>query len=155
MASWAFKRVCVCIKEALGPQLERSACRGLERACRRCRPAWQVGLVDRPWNTALAFLPDAARLGGEGGAGGLGHVVLAGTGYHKLRLYDTRAGKRPQAELAFGEARITALAPEPDGAAGGLANANSTLCFLALLCLALREWRLRFGAQAGRARAAV
>ncbi|GAB4816703.1 hypothetical protein N2152v2_003749 [Parachlorella kessleri] len=83
----------------------------------------KVGLVDKPWNTALAFLPDVARGAAPTAAGssqgssdsGSGNVLLVGTGYHKLRLYDVRAGKRPQAELAFGDARITALAPEPDG----------------------------------------
>ena len=76
----------------------------------------QLGLVDKPWNTALAFLPDAAReapAAAGSSDSGSGNVLLVGTGYHKLRLYDVRAGKRPQAELAFGEARITALAPEP------------------------------------------
>lgn len=77
----------------------------------------KLGLVDRPWNTALCFLPDAAAAAAASGdgSGSSGHVVLAGTGHHKLRLYDVRAGKRPQADLSFGEARITALAPEADG----------------------------------------
>jgi hypothetical protein len=34
---------------------------------------------------------------------------------HKLWLYDMRAGRRPQLDLSWGEARITALAPEQSG----------------------------------------
>ena len=37
-----------------------------------------------------------------------------GTLQHKVRLYDT-SFRRPQLQLDFGEARITALAPEPSG----------------------------------------
>jgi ribosome biogenesis protein NSA1 len=68
-----------------------------------------VGLPDRPWNSAAAFLP-----------GGGGSKVVVGTGYRKLRLYDSKAGKRPQLDVAFGEARVTALAPQADGARGPL-----------------------------------
>jgi len=64
----------------------------------------KVGLVDKPWNSAIAFLP-----------GSHGTRVVVGTGHHKLRLYDVTVGKRPQMDVSFGEARITALAPEPDG----------------------------------------
>jgi ribosome biogenesis protein NSA1 len=80
----------------------------------------RTGLPDRPWTTALAFLPEGA----EGAAEGDGNAsrpasaarLVAGTGAHKLRLYDAAAARRPQLELAFGEARITALAAEPGGA---------------------------------------
>lgn len=41
--------------------------------------------------------------------------VLLGTAKHKLRLYDVRHGRRPVLDISFGEARITALAPESDG----------------------------------------
>lgn len=34
---------------------------------------------------------------------------------HKLWLYDARAGKRPQMELDWGKARVTALAAQADG----------------------------------------
>ena len=37
-----------------------------------------------------------------------------GTLQHKVRLYDTRF-RRPQLQVDFGEARITALAAEPSG----------------------------------------
>ena len=39
-----------------------------------------------------------------------------GQGKHKLRVYDTKC-RRPVLQLAWGEARITALAPEPSGGA--------------------------------------
>ena len=63
-----------------------------------------VGLVDRPWNTAIVFLPPASNSsssagGGSadtGGGSGSGSRLLVGTGYHKVRLYDSEAGKRPQ-----------------------------------------------------------
>lgn len=70
-----------------------------------------VGLVDKPWNTALAFLPPASSSSGSRGdeAGGPGTAdscgaacgsrLLVGTGRHKVRLYDASAGKRPQMEL--------------------------------------------------------
>ncbi len=41
---------------------------------------------------------------------------------HKLWLYDLRAGKRPQLDLAWGDARITGLAAEPGGARVWVAN---------------------------------
>lgn len=40
--------------------------------------------------------------------------VVVGTLQHKVRLYDTRL-RRPQLQLDFGEARITALVAEPSG----------------------------------------
>ena len=71
----------------------------------------KVGLVDRPWNSALAFLPGSA-----------GKKIVIGTGLHKFRLYDESVGKRPQIDIAFGEARITAVAPEADGSRCWVAN---------------------------------
>lgn len=64
----------------------------------------KVGLVDKPWNTAVAFLP-----------GSNGTKILVGTGFHKLRLYDTAIGKRPQLDVLCGTARVTALATEARG----------------------------------------
>ncbi len=64
-----------------------------------------LGLVDKPWDAALAYLP-----------GGDEKRVVVGTGYHKLRLYDVRAQRRPVMEVGFGEARVTAVAPDHDGA---------------------------------------
>lgn len=90
------------------------------------------GLLDKPWVTAVALLPSAgssragsigstssagataAGGGGEGVAAPAVHVVT-GTAHHKLKLYDLRAGRRPQLAVEWGEARITALAPEPTG----------------------------------------
>lgn len=72
----------------------------------------RIGLVDKPWTSAAAFHPgsDAMR-------------VWTGTGHYKLRLYDTAASKRPVTEVAWGAARVTALAPEPDGGRVWVANA--------------------------------
>ncbi len=81
----------------------------------------RVGLVDLPHVTAVAFLPAAAAAppgpaGAEPEEAGPPPLrLLAGTAKHKLWLYDLAAGKRPQLEVAWGETRVTALAPEPDG----------------------------------------
>lgn len=34
---------------------------------------------------------------------------------HKLWMYDLRVGKRPQVDMEWGDARVTALAADPDG----------------------------------------
>lgn len=63
----------------------------------------RIGLVDKPWNTAVAFLP-----------GSDGQKIVVGTAYHKLRIYDVKS-KRPAVDMQFGEAKVTALAPQSDG----------------------------------------
>lgn len=63
----------------------------------------RIGLVDKPWNTTAAFLP-----------GSDGQRVVVGTAYHKLRLYDVKS-RRPALDLEFGEAKVTALAPQGNG----------------------------------------
>ena len=63
----------------------------------------RIGLVDKPWNTAAAFLP-----------GSEGQRVAVGTAYHKLRIYDVKS-KRPALDMEFGEAKITTLAPQSNG----------------------------------------
>jgi hypothetical protein len=79
-------------------------------------------LVDKPHITALAYLnpSSAGSSEGAGGGGGEGDAVVrqrfvAGTGASKLLLYDSAAGKRPQAEVAWGGTRVTCLTPEADG----------------------------------------
>ena len=63
----------------------------------------RIGLVDKPWNTAAAFLP-----------GSYGQKVVVGTAYHKLRLYDVKS-RRPAVDIEFGEAKVTALAAQTNG----------------------------------------
>ncbi|KAA6423488.1 MAG: hypothetical protein FRX49_06548 [Trebouxia sp. A1-2] len=63
----------------------------------------RIGLVDKPWNTAAAFLP-----------GSDGQKVVLGTAYHKLRLYDVKS-RRPALDIDFGEAKVTALAAQTNG----------------------------------------
>jgi len=63
----------------------------------------RIGLHDRPWNTAVAFLP---------GSGG--QKLVVGTGEHKVRVYSVEQ-RRPRLSVEFGEARVTALAPTADG----------------------------------------
>ena len=69
----------------------------------KCGKPNMIRLVDKPHNTAVAFLP-----------GSHGHRLVVGTAYHKLRLYDLKS-KRPGLDLEFGEAKITAIAPQRDG----------------------------------------
>ena len=78
----------------------------------------KVGLSDLPWNSAVAFHPNSEAI-----------KVWVGTGYHKIRLYDRAAGKKPQLEVAFpnGAARITALAPEPNGNRCWVADAQGKI----------------------------
>ena len=102
----------------------------------------RVGLVDPADVTAVTFIPKALTLIErpeeeaqalpiqlQGGGRGDGQEkaqeevsqqlpqqrVLVGTGKHKLYLYDPRVGKRPQLEVSWGEARVTALAAQEDG----------------------------------------
>ncbi|KAL4424916.1 hypothetical protein ABPG77_009645 [Micractinium sp. CCAP 211/92] len=87
-----------------------------------------VGLVDRPWNTAVAFLPPASPSSStEGSSSAPGSRLLVGTGHAKVRLYDAEAGKRPQMELTWGDARITCLALEPDGQRCWLGNGKGRI----------------------------
>jgi ribosome biogenesis protein NSA1 len=95
-----------------------------------------VGLVDKPWNTAVVFLPavveDAndAREFGVGGSGGTQGGrdgtesarsssksaiprIVVGTALKKLRMYDPFIGKRPQLDVVFGDGRVTAVAVDP------------------------------------------
>jgi ribosome biogenesis protein NSA1 len=87
----------------------------------------RVGLVDKPYTTALAFLPGsgtaangssnesaAAGTSGEDGAG-ISLRFIAGSATAKLHVYDTAAGKRPQQQAVFGESRVTAVAVDPEG----------------------------------------
>ena len=95
--------------------------------------------MDLPNITALAFIPSPSGPTGPAAAAAAGAQgpgdesdgppplkVLAGTAQHKLWLYDLKIGKRPQMDLAWGEAKITALAPEPDGEHLGLHSALYT-----------------------------
>lgn len=94
----------------------------------------RVGLVDKPFPTAAAFLPSsgdsaasngaaataaAAQAGtsgqGEEAGSSISRRFVVGSAVAKLHVYDTAAGKRPQQEAVFGESRITALAVQPDG----------------------------------------
>ena len=62
-----------------------------------------IGLMDPPWNTAVAFLPGTS-----------GSQIVVGTGMHKVRLYKTEQ-RRPLLTVSFGESLIMALAPHSDG----------------------------------------
>ena len=44
-----------------------------------------------------------------------GSCFVVGTAHHLVRLFDVRAHRRPVLQVDFGESRITALQPEPDG----------------------------------------
>lgn len=57
------------------------------------------------WVTDIGFVPGTAHQ----------PVIAVGTGYHQLRLYDTRAQKRPVYSKEYGKAAITALSCAEDG----------------------------------------
>jgi ribosome biogenesis protein NSA1 len=86
----------------------------------------RVGLVDKPYPTAVAFLPSskafaangtaAAGTAAEGGdSSSISRRFVVGSATAKVHVYDTAAGKRPQQEAVFGESRITALEVPPSG----------------------------------------
>jgi WD40 repeat protein len=62
----------------------------------------KVGICDKPWNSAMAFNPLQED----------GSQIIVGTGHGKLRLYDTKVGKRPQLNVPFKEHRISSIAPD-------------------------------------------
>ena len=70
----------------------------------------RLGLSDRPWVSALGWMPDAAQTGPD--------CLVAGTGYHELRLYDSRQSRRPSLRATFGESRVTQVLPEGRGRPG-------------------------------------
>ncbi|MEW5311265.1 MAG: hypothetical protein WDW38_002996 [Sanguina aurantia] len=74
----------------------------------------RCGLTDLAHITALAFLPTPAPTSPEEPLTDA-RRVLVGTAKHKLWLYDTAAGKRPQLEVSWGECRITSVVAELDG----------------------------------------
>ncbi|WIA20130.1 hypothetical protein OEZ85_005980 [Tetradesmus obliquus] len=93
------------------------------------KPHRQTLLVDKPFTTAVAFLPGsssssdsgakqaaaAAAADEDAGDAAVKLRFVAGSAASKVYVYDTAAGRRPQKEVIFGETRITALAPERDG----------------------------------------
>jgi len=112
----------------------------------------RIGLVDKPFTTAVAFLPNssegavdssspASAAAGPSGRseddGAVSMRFMAGSAAAKLQLYDTAAGRRPQQEVVFGEARVTALAVEPDGTwcshGGCCVGFGITLCLVPAL----------------------
>lgn len=76
----------------------------------------QTGLMDPAWTSAVAFVPGSAC-----------RRVVAGTGHYKLRVYDLDHGRRPRLEVAWDEARVTAVAPTPDGAYCWVANGRGAV----------------------------
>ncbi len=66
----------------------------------------KVGFCDKPWNSAVVFNPLVAD----------GSQIIVATGHGKLRLYDTKVGRRPQMNVPFKERRITCVSP--DGSEG-------------------------------------
>ena len=66
----------------------------------------RLGLVDRAGGTAVCFLPDsdeqvAAAPASPGGIRCSGTLVAVGTGTGRVRLYDTRHGKRPVSSVVL------------------------------------------------------
>jgi hypothetical protein len=72
-------------------------------------------LQDQPWTTCAQWLS----------SGQYKDCFVCGTGQHKLRLYDTRAQKRPLFETGWRDAKITSLAA--DDAAVWAANTKGCI----------------------------
>lgn len=64
-----------------------------------------------PLPLPVPYVASAAFLDGHEG----GNVVAVGTGRHEVRLYDTRASRRPVWRTDFGECRIACVCAEPPG----------------------------------------
>ena len=80
------------------------------------RPDRVTHLMDLPWTTCLTWLP----CGSE-------HRLVSGTAHHKVRLYDTKAQKRPVFELRWRDARVTRVVAQPDGNYVWAANARGCI----------------------------
>ncbi|MEW5300156.1 MAG: hypothetical protein WDW36_003107 [Sanguina aurantia] len=89
----------------------------------------RCGLTDLAHITALAFLPTPAPTSPEEPLTDA-RRVLVGTAKHKLWLYDTAAGKRPQLEVSWGECRITSVVAELDGSRAWASNGAGDIASL-------------------------
>ena len=65
----------------------------------------KLGLRVPVWVNEVGFTPDS----------GPQPVLVTGTGYGQVRLYDTRAQRRPLFSTEYGTEPITALDLTPDG----------------------------------------
>ncbi|CAG9464960.1 unnamed protein product [Pedinophyceae sp. YPF-701] len=84
-------------------------------AARPSKPDKTTLLSDKAWVSAAKFVGlECPSLVFTGSGGSYGK--------YKVRLYDMREKRRPVRELAWGESRITALAPRSDGRAVWMAN---------------------------------
>ena len=57
------------------------------------------------WVTQISFVPEVDS----------SSLVAVGTGHHQIRLYDTRAQRRPLYSQEFGDTVVTAMDVTPDG----------------------------------------
>ena len=64
------------------------------------------------WVNRVVFVPDQQRSPQS--------ILVTGTGYGEVRLYDTRAQRRPVFSTEYGNEPITALTASPDGRYGYL-----------------------------------
>ena len=102
--------------------------RNVGKLVKRLKPPRAKGVLrwhDEPWTTCIQWLPQQQ---------GSGQCFVCGTGHHKLRVYDARAQQRPVAEVAWRDARITALAVEHSGTRVWAANAKGCMQVCVLQC---------------------
>ena len=64
----------------------------------------QLGLRVPVWVNRVVFVPDC----------GPQPILVTGTGYGNVRMYDTRAQRRPLFSTEYGNEPITALCVTPD-----------------------------------------
>mmetsp|Transcript_24417 Transcript_24417/g.67866 ORF Transcript_24417/g.67866 Transcript_24417/m.67866 type:complete len:389 (-) Transcript_24417:35-1201(-) len=124
LSSWSAGQACECLALHSGGDLAAVGGQGSEVAVWSLETQKKafgakgakkdfLGLQDKPWVTALAWLP------GEDT-----RKVVVGTGSSKVRLYDlSTTMRRPVMEASFEvQTRVTAVAPAPDGAGVWAAN---------------------------------
>ena len=78
----------------------------------------KLGLVDKVNCTVLTFLPSlkpAFSTKDKQEASPPPLTLVSGTASHKLYVYQLAVGRRPQLDLPFGETRVTAIVPDPEG----------------------------------------
>lgn len=86
------------------------------------KPDAQTQLSEAPWTTCMDPVS--------------GGRLLCGTAYHKVRLYDLAAQKRPVMQWSWLDARITAIAAHSSGNWAWIANGKG---FIQVWLLNLRS----------------
>lgn len=90
------------------------------------KPDAQTLLADAPWTTCMDSVSTSH--------------LLCGTAFHKIRLYDIGAQKRPVKQWSWLDARITAATAHSDGHMAWIANAKGYIQ-VCVTAIATGSWR--------------